>query len=188
MIPFRKLNGKIIDIEHIREEEIDIKEIANALSMQCRYNGQIKEFYSVAQHSMIVASFIQNITSDYSIALCGLMHDAAEAYIGDIVAPLKNRLPFVKEIEDKILGKILTKYGLKQTYIKHKKTVDGIDKHIYKKEVKYFYEGAKNLCFYDDKPIGNIKTLKRMFICEFNYYRAAAKKQQEELDTTDVTI
>ena len=187
MIPFRKLNGKIIDLEHIREDEIHIKEIAHALSMQCRYNGQISSFYSVAQHSIIVASYIQKMTQDYEIALCGLLHDAGEAYIGDVIAPLKNRLPLVKEIEDKLLGKILTKYGLKQTYIKNKKIVDGIDKHIYKKEVKYFFEGAENLCFYDDKPIENIKTLKRMFICEFNYYRAATKKQSED-NTNDVTI
>ena len=168
MIPFRILNNKIIDLEHIKEENINIEHIAHALSMQCRYNGQIKEFYSVAQHSMFVADVLWHMTDDKQVALCGLLHDAAEAYIGDIVAPLKNRLSFVKELEGKIISRILDKYNIKHAYLKNKELIDRIDHRLYELEVGYFFGGKHSIC--GDIPEKNMYTIRRAFMIDFDWY------------------
>jgi uncharacterized protein len=92
-----------------RPEEIDIQDIAHSLARICRFNGHGAAFYSVAQHSWIVSSQVGAADK-----LWGLLHDAAEAYIGDLVSPLK-KLPefsFYREIENNILKVIVEKFDL----------------------------------------------------------------------------
>jgi len=66
---------------------IDIEDIARALSRQCRYNGHVGGFLSVARHSLWVSEYLS--LHHPKLALDGLLHDAAEAYLGDLVRPLK---------------------------------------------------------------------------------------------------
>jgi len=80
-------------------DDVRIEDIAHALSLICRYGGQCREFYSVAQHSLIVASEVKKNSSSHSLILHGLLHDAAEAYLGDMVRPLKATMPRYKLIE-----------------------------------------------------------------------------------------
>lgn len=71
-------------------EEINIEDIAHALSRQCRYNGHCVGFISVARHSIWVAEHLESQGFDEVIQLTGLLHDAAEAYLGDLVRPIKH--------------------------------------------------------------------------------------------------
>lgn len=90
-----------------RLEEVDINDIAHALSNVCRFGGHMAEFYSVAQHSVIVSDLLPR-----NLALQGLLHDAPEAYIGDMIQPLKYCMPQFKDIENRVWAVIATRYGL----------------------------------------------------------------------------
>jgi len=90
-----------------RIDRVAIEDIAHGLAYQCRFNGQTREFYSVAQHSLIVASLVPP-----RLRLAALLHDAAEAYLGDMVKPLKVLLPEFAAIEDKVSALIAAAFGI----------------------------------------------------------------------------
>ena len=94
-----------------RPEDIDIEEIAHALALTCRFNGHCKCFYSVAEHSVRMAGFARS-------PVAALLHDAAEAYVSDLVTPIKRRVQGYKGIEETILAAIAVKYGLKPFFWK----------------------------------------------------------------------
>lgn len=100
-------SGKPFYPEDPRVEDIDIQDIAQALSMTTRYGGHVTDFYSVAEHSV----HMSNIVSEEN-AFIALMHDATEAYIGDLVRPIKYLFPEFQRLEDNIWFIIATKYGL----------------------------------------------------------------------------
>ncbi len=81
--------GLEVDPLKLRPEDIQIEDIAHSLSLQCRYGGHCRVFYSVAQHSMLVSERL----STPLLKLYGLLHDAAETYFGDMVTPLKKLVP-----------------------------------------------------------------------------------------------
>lgn len=79
---------------------IDIVDIAHALSNLCRFNGHCKQFYSVAQHSVFVHDLLAGESRE--IRFAGLMHDAAEAYIGDVPSPIKHQVIGLLSAEEDI--------------------------------------------------------------------------------------
>lgn len=84
-----------------RSEEVDIKDIAHALSLICRYTGHCERFYSVAEHSVNVSYVVQRYAPSGRPALFlhALLHDAAEAYCNDIARPVKRSISGYAEIE-----------------------------------------------------------------------------------------
>lgn len=75
-----------------RPEEIHIEDIAHALSLQCRFAGHSTEYYSVGEHSVRVAQFVESLYPGEpfrTLVLAALLHDASEAYLGDVIRPLK---------------------------------------------------------------------------------------------------
>jgi len=94
-------------------DEVDLLDIAHALSMLCRYNGHVDRFYSVAEHSVILADYFAD-RGEMELALWALIHDAAEAYIGDMIRPLKRSFHMVqfRIIEDRVLSVIAERVGL----------------------------------------------------------------------------
>lgn len=71
-----------------------IEDIARSLSNQCRFNGHVREFYSVAQHSVYVSNAVHD-----GLAIPALLHDAAEAYLGDLIRPIKRHTKAGREFE-----------------------------------------------------------------------------------------
>lgn len=81
--------GRAIDPVNMKSDEVCIEDIAHALSMQCRFAGHCIEFYSVAEHSVRVSVLIQESSHDAMACNLALLHDAAEAYLPDIISPIK---------------------------------------------------------------------------------------------------
>ena len=77
-----------------RIDDVAIEDIAHGLAYECRFNGQTSAFYSVAQHSLMVLSLVPK-----KLQFQALLHDAAEAYLGDMVKPLKYLFPEFSVIE-----------------------------------------------------------------------------------------
>lgn len=95
-------SGRYIDPFDLADRDIHIVDIAHALSMQCRFAGHVREFYSVAQHSLIVEQLLPTEITEPRLRLQALLHDAPEAYLSDIVAPVKHRLPEYEALEGKV--------------------------------------------------------------------------------------
>ena len=103
------LSGRRFTMFDPQPDQIDIEDIAHALSMLCRFTGHTSDFYSVAQHCVIVS---RNLPIRF--ALEGLLHDAAEAYINDLSRPIKHhpRMEAYRELERGLERVIREKFGL----------------------------------------------------------------------------
>lgn len=95
-----------------RNEDIEIIDIAHALSLMCRANGHIKHFFSVAQHCLNCAREARERGYSRDVQLACLLHDASEAYLSDITRPIKRSLPQYSEIEAVLQGRIYERFGL----------------------------------------------------------------------------
>lgn len=102
-------SGIFFSIKNPKVENIYANDIAHGLSLLCRFNGQINEFYSVAQHSVEVSKIVPP-----KYAMYALMHDASEAYIGDVISPLKRILgDTYANIEYKFMKVVARKFDFK---------------------------------------------------------------------------
>lgn len=90
-----------------RTDDVHITDIAHHLGMVCRFNGACTRFYSVAEHSYILSTLV-----DHEHAMHALLHDAAEAYIGDAVAPFKGVVTVLQRIERRIMNCIFTRFQM----------------------------------------------------------------------------
>lgn len=111
-------------------EDINIIDIAHALSMNCRANGHIPYFYSVAQHSINCSIEAKARNHSKRLQLACLLHDGSEAYISDIIRPVKKYLSDYKKVEFKIQNLIYEKYNIKDLTMAEHSAIDDIDDTI----------------------------------------------------------
>lgn len=107
-------SGHQFDIANICEDDIRLEDIAHGLTKICRYGQamELDEHYSVCQHSLTLCCYAWNNLDRKDLALQLLMHDASEAYLGDIPKGLKSLLPDYMALEDKVSNIIFSKYNI----------------------------------------------------------------------------
>lgn len=105
----RTYTGKKMHPLDPQQDEIDLRDIAHALSMESRFSGHTSSFYSVAEHSVRVADIVPREYEPWA-----LLHDASEAYLRDIPRPLKHSKAFeaFRAAEERLMRVIACKYGL----------------------------------------------------------------------------
>jgi 5'-deoxynucleotidase YfbR-like HD superfamily hydrolase len=109
------VSGRWVDPLDPQPESLDIGDIAQALSNQCRFGGHSRAFYSVAQHSVIVCDLVLERRAGREAALAALLHDAGEAYLVDLPHPLKHRSalgPPYREAEARMEAAIRERFGV----------------------------------------------------------------------------
>lgn len=102
--------GKHFDPINPDMSQVVIEDIAHALSLICRGNGQVKSFFSVGQHCINAAK--EAIARGYSqkVILACLLHDASECYMSDVPRPLKHTMTEYVRIENDLLELIYEKF------------------------------------------------------------------------------
>ncbi len=130
---------KAFYFDKLDPDSICIEDIAHALSNVCRFSGHCPHHYSVAQHSVLVSKLCSQ-----EDALTGLLHDATEAYIGDMVTPLKRLIPDFQSFEDRLWQIIAKKFGAKRV----------IPPGVHRADLTALSIEAKNLMGVDPKEWG----------------------------------
>lgn len=100
-------SGHYFDLLDAANSRFTLGDIAHGLAQTCRFAGQCRRFYSVAEHSWHASFLVPDV-----LRLAALMHDAAEAFIGDVTRPLKSLLPEYRAIEKRIEAVIAARFGL----------------------------------------------------------------------------
>lgn len=100
-------NGNRLDLLNPDPAMMDIETIAGPLSRLCRFSGQIREFYSVAQHSVLVSDMVPE-----EHRFTALMHDATEAFCADMPKPIKQLCPDYEAIEERMWKALCQRYDL----------------------------------------------------------------------------
>lgn len=137
-------SGLRVDLLRPQPAMFSIQDIATGLSNQGHFCGQSPIFFSIAQHCMLALhgyyKLFPKAPINDPVALAVLMHDAAEAYVGDLIKPIKNRLPEFSIIENRILFAIGDRFGIDNT-LWESVLVKTADRWAQEKEYECFYHG-----------------------------------------------
>ena len=124
---FQTFSGRKVDLEALQPDDLELQDIATALSHICRFGGHVRGFHSVAAHSVLVSELAWASLDHLDVrrrragAALGLMHDASEAYLVDIVRPLKYRpaMAAYVELERRVMAAVWARFGLTKAAADH---------------------------------------------------------------------
>lgn len=120
-------SGKMFDLEHPAIDMVCLNDIAFSLHNLPRFNGHLIQWWSVLNHSMAVAELVHKRTNNPTAILQALLHDAAEAYIGDITTPVKSCLgDTIRKLEERILRTIFFAYDIPFKWFIEVKAADSV--------------------------------------------------------------
>ena len=147
-LPMHTFTGKEFYALEPNVKDISIVDIAHGLSNVCRYGGMCKEFYSVGQHSIICAW-----EAPYPLRKKLLLHDASEAYIGDIISPLKmtDQYEIYRQVERRLMEVIYEKFELEEDTQEEAEEIHRIDLLVRHTEMRDF--GSLPEEFYINEPV-----------------------------------
>jgi len=155
----RTLSGRKFDFSRPSPEMIDIRDIASGLAYKGHFAGQTPKMFTIAQHCILVCNeyCLRNANESDEMKLMALLHDASEAYTGDIVKPLKMYLPNFVSLENSIMQAIALRFKLP---IHRMSEIKEIDLLIQNLEYDGFFRGAK-IVYHDPE------FCRRMFLKSF---------------------
>lgn len=132
----RTFTGKLVDPLFLQYPDIDIRDIAHHTANICRYTGAVPKFYSVAQHSVLVARYFLLPME----RAAGLLHDGAEAYLNDIASPLKRAdgMEEYVKADERATGAIFEAFGIPRDLLPKTKQFDDL---LFQREVASFWPG-----------------------------------------------
>lgn len=142
--------GKKLSFISPKPEQIDAEDIAHGLAFKGHFAGQTLEFFSIAEHSLLVKRLIPRSLRTSKLCIAALLHDGSEAYTGDMVKPLKLLLPEFNIFEERLMNAISAHFGIDEKIFKSIKQYDILAQQI---EFDYFYRGVdsqKILCLPPD--------------------------------------
>lgn len=169
------MSGQEIDLLELKQSDIEIEDIYTALPNLCRFSGRCKYHYSPAQHSVELYDWLKR-SGQSDLARIAILHDACEAYLGDMIMPLKIMFPEFQALEEFVTMLIFDKFGVDTTRYED---FDVYDKNIVVNEMKMqgIYEknafkptmiNLKPLRYLDivPKPISEVRKLfiERLYI------------------------
>ena len=148
--------GHYVDLLNPKSEDIDLESIAHALSNTCRYGGHSPRFYSVAEHSYHAARLaLMDDPNNSELARSVLLHDAAEAYVGDMVKPLKVEMPDFCEAEGRFEAAISARFDV--DLVTHHNKIKHYDRVMLKTEKLAMWPDDKvSWAVFDDVPESEI--------------------------------
>jgi len=109
---FVTMSGVEMRLLDFSVDDVRLEDIAHGLSNMCRYGGQCRKFYSVAEHSVLVSRYVEHVSPIPGLEKSGLMHGGSEAYIIDLPTPLKVLCPGYQLIEKHFERVIFEAFGL----------------------------------------------------------------------------
>lgn len=114
----RTFSGLMVDPFNLKPGDLTLLDISTSLSRQARYLGHTTEPYYVATHCILVAEDLASLHTGLGAVRLGLLHDAAEAYLHDIVSPIKHRpeFAFYREAEERALTVILERFDIDPSF------------------------------------------------------------------------
>jgi len=131
-------SGRYVDLANPQPDMICIEDIAHHLSYINRFTGAANRGYSVASHSLYVANLVEP-----KYQLQALLHDATEAYLGDVSSPLKSILPGYRLLERQMHAAIAAKFGIEPILPEE---VHHADRQAYVRERSILFDKGAPAC------------------------------------------